>query len=327
MRTRRILLLSAPLLGLLAWPVAAQSSKVWRVGILASGSPASSGHLYNAFVQGLQERGYVEGRNVLIERRFANGDIDRLPALASELVQAKVDVIFAPNTVAVQSAKQVAGDLPIIFVSVDDPVGSGFVESLAHPGRNITGFATIQNEISAKRLQILKEAFPKTTRVAVFVTPKEPISSVQLSEVQRGAKLMGMEVFPVEVQQRKDFEPALAALRKSRAQAIYSLETSVNFANRNMLIELAAKAKLPAVFPTTDYVRSGGLMTYSGVSGEALFKRASYYVDKILKGAKPADLPVEQSSVFALTINMNTARAQGIKIAEPVLLRADQLIE
>ena len=327
MKSRRTLLLCAPWLGLLALPVIAQTPKLWRVGILASGSTASSGHLYDAFAQGLLELGYVDGRNIVFERRFANGDISRLPALASELMKAKVDVIFAPNTVAVQSAKQVAGTLPIIFVSVDDPVGSGFVESLAHPGRNITGFATIQNEISAKRLQILKEAFPKTSRVAVFVTPSDSISNVQLSEVRRGAKLLGLEVFPVEVQSRKDVASALAALRNSRAQAIYSLETSVNFANRNLLIELAAKAKLPTIFPTADYVRSGGLMTYSGVSGEALFKHASYYVDKILKGAKPADLPVEQTSVFALTINMNTAKAQGIKISEPLLLRADQLIQ
>jgi putative ABC transport system substrate-binding protein len=305
----------------------AQSSKVSRVGILASGSPTSSGHLYEAFVKGLQEFGYVEGRNIVIERRFANGDISRLPALAAELVQAKVEVIFAPNTVAVQSAKEATSIIPIVFASADDPVGSGFVVSLARPGRNITGFASMQTELSAKRLQILKEAFPKISRVAIFISSKEPISSVQLEEVTRAAKLLGLEIFTIEVGQSKDVEPALATLRKRKADAMYPLETSINFTNRNLLIEIASKAKMPAIFPTTDYVRSGGLMTYSGINGEVLFKKASSYVDKILKGAKPADLPVERSSVFALTINMNTARNLGVKIAQPLMLRADQLIQ
>jgi putative tryptophan/tyrosine transport system substrate-binding protein len=286
MSTRRTLLRYAPWLGLLTLPAIAQTSKVWRVGILASGSPASSGHLYNAFVQGLQERGYDEARNVVIERRFANGNIGQLSALASELVQSKVDVILASNSIAVQSAKLVAGDTPIVFCSVDDPVGSGFVVSLAHPGRTITGIANMQNELSAKRLQILKEAFPKTSRVAIFVTSREPISNVQLDEVLRAAKLLNIKTFPLEVTQGQDIDSSLASLRNLHVDSIYTLETSVNFANRSFLIEIAARAKLPAIFPTPDYVRSGGLMTYSGLSGEALFKRAAYYVDKILKGAK-----------------------------------------
>jgi putative ABC transport system substrate-binding protein len=242
-------------------------------------------------------------------------------------VQAKVDVIFAPNTVSVQSVKQLTNEIPIVFASADDPVGSGFVESLARPGRNITGFASMQTELSAKRLQILKEAFPKIARVAIFISSKEPISSVQLEEVTRAAKVLGLEIFSVEVGHANEVEPALANLRKRKADAMYPLETSVNFSNRNLLIEIASKAKLPAIFPTTDYVRSGGLMTYSGINGEVLFKKASNYVDKILKGAKPADLPVEQSSVFALTINTNTAKKLGIKMSEPLLLRADQLIQ
>jgi putative ABC transport system substrate-binding protein len=328
MKTRRSFLIALSWFCVLAsLDASAQAGKVWRVGILASGSIASSGHLYNAFVEGLGDHGYVEGRNVLIERRFANGELQRLPALAAELVQARVDVILAPNTVAVQSARQAASEIPIVFVSVDDPVGSGFVASLARPGGNITGFATLQTEISAKRMQILKEAFPGISRVAVFVTPQEPISHVQFDEVLRAAKLLGINAFPLEARRGGDPDAILANLRRRRADAIYSLETSVNFANRRLLIDLAARAKLPAMFPTTDYVRSGGLMTYSGISGEALFKRAAYYVDKILKGAKPADLPVEQSSVFALTINLSTAKGLSTKIAEPVLLRADRLIE
>jgi putative ABC transport system substrate-binding protein len=327
MSTRRSLLLAAPMLGVLVGPVSAQTGKVWTIGILASGSPALSGHLYQAFVQGLQERGYVDGRNIVIVWRYANGDFSRLKSLASELVQANVDVIFAPNSIAVQNAKQVAGSIPIVFCTVDDPVGSGFVESLARPGRNITGFATVQNEISAKRLQILKEAFPNTLRIAVFVSSSEPISNSQLVEVRRGAKLLGMEVFPIELQDHKGFDAVLAQLKRTRAQAIFTLATSLGFTNRDMLIELAAKTKLPAMYPTTEYL-AGGLMTYgTKLVGEALFKKASLYVEKILKGAKPGELPVEQPTEFSLVINMKTAKALNIKIADSVLQRADRLFE
>lgn len=306
---------------------AQQKGKVWHVGILASGSSASAGHLYDAFTQGLRELGYVEGKNISIERRFAEGNVDRLPALAAELVQAKVDVIFAPNSVAVQAAKRVAGAIPIVFASVDDPVASDFVVSLARPGRNITGLSNIQHELSAKRLQLLKETFPKISRVAVFISPSEPISAVQFAEVRRAAQVLGMEILSIEVRNRDDFDQALAQLRKGHADSMFSLDTGINFHNRRLLVELAARGRLPAIFPAGDFVESGGLLSYATISGEAQFRRAASYVDKILRGAKPADLPVQQPTKFELVINMKTAKALGIKFPNAILVRATKVIE
>jgi putative ABC transport system substrate-binding protein len=329
MKSRRKLIIAAGVVAL-ATPlgICAQSQgKVWRIGVLASGGQESAGHLYDAFTQGLRDLGYVEGRNIVIERRFAEGRADRLPALAAELVQAKVDVIFAPNTVAVQAAKQVAGEIPIVFASVDDPVGSDFVVSLAKPGRNITGLSSIQNELSAKRLQLLKDAFPKISRVAVFISPHESISAVQLAEVQRAAQVLGLAIFSVELRGREDFAHALASVRKGRADSMYALESGVNFYNRKLLVELAAQARLPAVYPTKDYMESGGLMSYGTKSGEALFRRAATYVDKILKGARPGELPVEQPTEFVLSVNKKTAKTLGLKVPNSILLQATNIIE
>jgi len=300
--------------------------QLYRVGILSSSNPASVGQLIDAFTQRLGELGDVEGKNISIERRFAEGDLDRLPALAADLMQRKVDVIFAPNTVAVQAAKQVAGSIPIVFASVDDPVGSGFVASLGRPGGNITGISAIQNELSAKRVQLLKETFPKLSRLVVLTSSSESVSNFQVAEIETAAGVLGMEVLAIEVRRREDFEPALAQMRTWRADSIYPVSSAENFYNRGLLAEFAAQARLPAIFSAEPYAYAGGLMSYSPLS-KALFQDAATYVDKILKGAKPVELPVEQPTRFQLVINLKTAKALGIEIPQSILLRADEVIE
>ena len=330
-RRRLVLALGA---GALASPLAsfAQQQKVYRVGMVTSDDPATSGHLAGAFTQGLRELGYIEGKNILIDRRFAEGNLDRLPALAANLVQQKVEVMFAPDGESARAAKQATGTIPIVFASVSDPIGSGFVASLPRPGGNITGISNFAQELSAKRLELLKEAFPKISRAAVFVS-SESIAAVQFAEVQRAAKALGMEVLSVKAQLRDDIEQGFAQLRtwhaelrKWRANSMYFLETTNNYYNRWLLAEFAAKMRLPAIFGSKDYVKAGGLMSY-GVSYESNYRRAATYVDKILKGAKPGDIPVEQPTRFELVINMKTAKALGIKIPNSILLRADTVIE
>ena len=326
MKRRKLLIaLGAGALAASLASFAQQQQKVYRVGILGTGTAASFSSYYEAFSQGLGELGYVEGKNISIERRFADGNPDRLPALAAELVQQKVDVIFASNTSSVQAARQVTGTIPIVFAVVGNPIGAGFVASLARPGGNITGASGIQWELSAKRLQILKEAFPNVSRVAVVVS-SEPVVATQFAEVQRAAKILGMEVMSIEVRRRDDFEQGFTLLRKWRADSIYVAESPTNAFNSKLLAEFAAKIRLPAAYASKQYVEAGGLMSY-GANYEALYRRAATYVDKILKGAKPADLPVELPTKFELVINMKTAKALGIKIPDAIRLRADEVIE
>ena len=326
--TRRAFLiaLGASALAPLASIAQQQSGKIRRIGILSNSRRQSVNDLYEVFAQRLRELGNVEGDNLVIERRFSDGNSDRLPALAAELVQLKVEVIFAANTIAVQAAKPIVGAIPIVFATVDDPVGSGFVASLARPGGTITGLSIIQNELSAKRLQLLKEAFPTISRVAVFVSPGEPVSTGQFSEVQRAAKALGLETLAVSIRNRGDFELVSAMLRKWRYDSTYVLDTGENYNNRKLLIEFAARGRLPAIFPGANQANDGGLIAYSPKIADQ-FRGAAKFVDKILKGAKPGDLPIEQPTKFELVINMKTAKALGITIPPSILVRADRVIE
>ena len=324
MKTRRQLLVALGA-GALAAPfqsLAQQQQKVRRVGSLNSGAP---NELTEAFTLAHRELGYVEGKNVLIERRFAEGRLDRLPALAADLRERTVEVIVSGGTPASQAAKEAAGKIPIVFVNASDPVGMGFVASLARPGGNITGISNIGHELTAKRLQLLKEAFPKSSRVAVFVT-SDPIVASHAPEIQRAVKALAIEVLSVELLRPDGFEQALALLSKWRADSMYFLETADHFVNRKLLAEFAAKIRLPAIYPARQYAEAGGLMSY-GANYEANFRRAAIFVDKILKGAKPADLPVELPTRFELVINMKTAKALGITISKELLFRADRVIE
>jgi len=332
MNTRRKMFIALAA-GALAVPFTAlgqQKQRVYRVGILSSGSLSSGsqtfiGHLIEAFLQGLRELGYVEGTNVLIERRFAEGHLDRLPALAADLVQQKVDVIFVAGSFPAQPAKQATRTIPIVFSNVHDPVGMGLVASLARPGGNMTGTSNIASELSAKRLELLKEAYPNISRVAVIV-PSDAFAAVQFAEVQGAAKVLRIEALSVEVRDRDDFERAATLLRQWRADSIFVVQSPTNLYKRKLLAEFAAKMRLPSVGGAREFADAGHILSY-GANLELLYQQAATYVDKILKGAKPSELPVEQPTKFELVINMKAAKALGLTIPHSVLLRADKVIE
>jgi putative ABC transport system substrate-binding protein len=324
MTTRRQLLsfLGAGALACLLTTVA-RAQKVHRVGILSSA--AKSAPRLQAFFQELRGLGYVEGQNVAIVGRYSEGKLELLPEFAAELATERVDIIFASSTNAVQAARQATASIPIVFSVVSDPVGSGFVTSLGRPGGNITGITSINRELAAKRLQILKEMFPKTSRVAALITD-EPQVAPQLNQVQQAANLLGMNILTTQVLSRDDFESAYKLLRGWRADSIYVVDSARNSSNSKLIAEFAAQIRLPAIYAESDYARAGGLVTY-GANFDELYRRAAHYVDRILKGAKPAELPVEQPTKFELVINMKTAKALRIAIPQSVLVRADRVIE
>jgi putative ABC transport system substrate-binding protein len=324
MNNRRKLLIAvgAGALGISLTTIA-QTPKVHRIGILNSGPKFTPN--VQAFTEELHRLGYIEGQNASIIIRFADGHLDRLPALAAELVAEKADIIFATGTTTVQAARHATASIPIVFSNVSDPVGSGFVASLARPGGTITGAASINRELAAKRLQILKEVFPKTSRVAVLITDELQVAP-QLEQVQQAAKLLGINVLTTQVLSRDDFEKAQKRLRTWRADSIYVVESSKNAVNRVLLAEFAAQIRLPAIYAQSQYADVGGFVSY-GANYEELSRRAAYYVDKILKGAKPADLPVEQPMRFELVINGKTAKALGLKIPQSLLIMADKVIQ
>jgi putative ABC transport system substrate-binding protein len=308
--------------------LAQQQSKIRRVGVLLGGTAAASRYQYDAFVQGLNELGYAEGKNVLIETRWADGKIDRFPALAGELLERKVDVLFAPSGVAAQAAQESSTTTPIVFALAPDPVGQRFGKSLSHPGGNMTGMTSTHGELSAKRVELLIETFPKTKRVAVlfFVAPSAAGVLEQLAETERAAKRLGVALATEESSRPDDFTRAFASMRKQRPDALIVIENPMFFANRARLAELAAELRVPAIYNVAEYVDSGGLMSY-GASYADLIRRAATHVVKILNGAKPGDLPIEQPTRFELVLNLKTAKALGIKIPDSILVRADRVIE
>ena len=322
-RKRKLLaVLVAGALGISLTTVA-QGQKVHRVGVLAVAGKAAP--RLQAFFEELRRLGYVEGRDVAIVGRFAAGKLELLPEYAAELAAENVDVIFAPSTNAVQAARQATTSIPIVFSVVSDPVGSGFVISLGRPGGNITGITSINRELAAKRLQILKEMFPKTSRVAVLISD-EPQVGPQLDQVQQAAKRLGIDVLTAQVLGRDDFEHGQKLLRSWRANSIYVVDSAGNSTNGKLITEFAAQIRLPAIYAESDYADAGGLVSY-GANYEELYRRAAQYIDRILKGAKPAELPVEQPTKFELVINMKAAKALGITIPQSILVRVDRVIE
>jgi putative ABC transport system substrate-binding protein len=317
--------------GLLAAPLAAEAqpaAKVPRIGYLA-GNLAASPHLPEAFRQGLRDLGYVEGRNVVIEYRSAEDKLERLPALAAELVALKVDVIVAPNTPTALAAKQATRTLPIVFTFVGDPVGSGLVTSLARPGGNVTGLSLLFPELVGKCLELLKQAVPRVSRVAFLWQPgalDERTEKDRLKRAEVAARALGVRLQFVEARGPEDFDRAFSDMTRARAEALTALGGAMLFNERRRLVALAAKHRLPAVFPFREFVDVGGLMAY-GPDLADLSRRAATYVDKILKGAKPGDLPVEQPTKFELVINVKTAKALGLTIPQSVLGRADEVIQ
>ncbi len=322
--------LSTLTLALLAAPLAAdaqQAGKVHRIGYLSGSSSTAQRDLIEAFRQGLRELGWVEGQNIVIDYRFAEGRFDRLPDLAAELVRLKVDIIVAGPTSPAVAAKNATATIPIVMINVGDPVGTGLIASLACPGGNVTGLTfSVGMEVVGKPLELLKETVPKVRRVAILSNPANPAHALAIREVKVAARSLGVELQLLEARGPEEFDGAFAAMAKERVGALLVLADSVVFLHRTRLAELAAKSRLPAAYGFRENVEAGGLMSY-GIDMRDNARRAATYVDKILKGAKPADLPVEQPTRFELVINLKTAKALGLTIPQSVLIRADEVIQ
>jgi len=319
------LLLIVAVLFVAAIAEAQQPAKIPRIGFLITSSPSAIAPRLDAFRQSLRELGYVEGKSIVIERRHAEGKSDHLPALAAELVRLKVDVIVTSGPTATRPAKEATSTIPIVMTFDDDPVGSGFVASLARPGRNVTGLSTLSPEISGKQLELLKEIVPRLARVAVIGTSSREGTAQSLKELQPAADAFGVRVQYLDIQDPKDIESIFRAASKGRADAILVLQSPVFNSHRAQIADLALKSRLPATYPRREFVEDGGLMSY-GVSIFDLDRRAAIYVDKILKGAKPAELPVEQPTKFEFVINLKAAKQIGLTIPPNVLARADRVI-
>jgi putative tryptophan/tyrosine transport system substrate-binding protein len=310
-------LLAAPLAG------AQPAGKAPKVAYLS----ASSASQVEAFRQGLRELGYVEGRNILIEYRWADGRFDRLPALAAELVRLGANVIVAANTPAALAAKNATRTIPIILVTSGDPVGSGLVASLARPGGNVTGLSLMPTlAIAGKQLELLKEAFPTLTHVAVLANPANPPTAGLLKEVELAARSLGLRLRVVQVRESKEFGDAFDTMKRERVAALMVIADPLVSVNRDRIVAFAATNRLPAIYPYRTFVDAGGLMSY-GADVADLTRRAATYVDRILKGAKPAELPIEQPTKFELVVNLKTARAIGLTIPQSLMLRADRVLE
>ncbi len=314
------------LVGCVGMAEAQQAKKVPRIGFLSATSPATLSARIEAFRQGLRELGYVEGKNIVIEYRWAEGKTERLPDLAAELVRLKVDVIVSGGPAATRPAKEATVTIPIVMAFDNDPVSSGFVASLARPGGNITGSSTLYPEISGKQLELLKEIVPRLSRVAVLENSTNPGNAQALKETELAARAFGVQLQYLDVLGPKDIETVFRAASKGRADAVLALTNPILNEHRKALADLAIKNRLPGMYQASEYVEAGGLMTY-GVSLTDLYRRGATYVDKILKGAKPADLPVEQPIKFELIINLKTAKQIGLTIPPNVLARADKVIK
>jgi len=321
-----VLILCAMLFALYGSVDAQQPTKIPRIGFLGAPPRSAISERIEAFGQGLRELGYVEGKNIGIEWRYAEGKLDRLPALAAELVRLKTDVIVTAGPQVTRRAKEATVTIPIVMGFDNDPVGSGFVASLARPGGNITGLSSLAPEISGKQLELLKEIVPKLSRVAVFGDSNEPGNAQALKELELAAGAFKVQLQYLDVLNLKDIENSFQSASKQRAGAVLLLPGPVMPAHRTEVVNLAAKNRLPAMHFRLDFVEAGGLMTYN-VNYNDLFRRAATYVDKILKGAKLADLPVEQPKKFEFIINLKAAKALGLTIPPTLLATADETIE
>jgi putative ABC transport system substrate-binding protein len=326
---RRIVvcLLTTALLSTVPSVEAQQPGKIPRIGILFPSTDATTTHLLEAFKQGLRELGYVERQNVLLEPRYGEAKAEQLPVLAAELVRLKVDVIVAVTNSVIEAVKQATQTIPIVTPNSSDPVGSGFAASLARPGGNITGLTAFSSELNGKRLELLKEVVPRVSRVALLLNPTVPGSALDLKETGLAARSLGLRIQSLEVRDASDIDSAFKAMTKERADALTMFPGHPGlFVNRKKIVELAAKNRLPAMYSLSEFVDAGGLMFY-GPDRLVGYRRAAYYVDKILKGSKPGELPIEQPTKFELVINLKTAKQIGVTIPPNVLARADRVIK
>ena len=302
---------------------AQQPSKVLRIGYITLSSLAANSARRDAFLEGLHKLGYIEGQNVIIEYRYADSRADRLPELAAELVRLKVDIIVAGGTQVNLVAKKATSTIPIVMLNSDDPLGSGLVESLARPGGNVTGLSTISQELSGKRLELFKESFPKIRRIAIiWYSGSEPT----FRETQAAARDLGFKIQAVQVRAPEDLDNAFAAIAKEHPEGLFPATSAFMSANRKKIIAFAAKNRLPAMYSNVEYVDDGGLMSYAANILD-LHRRAAVYVDKIAKGAKPTDLPVEQPMKFEFVVNLQAAKQIGLTIPPNLLVRADRVIK
>jgi putative ABC transport system substrate-binding protein len=305
---------------------AQQPKKVFRIGYLTPGTLSSTAARTEAFRQGLRDLGYVDGKNIVIESRYADGKFDRLPALVAELLRLKVEVVVTGGSASTRAAQETTSTIPIVMTQDPDPIGSGFVASLARPGGNITGLSNLVSDLSGKRLELLKEIIPRISRVAVFGNSTTLGNAQQLRETELASSALGLKTQYLDVVDPKDIETAFRAASKERADAVLVLAGSVFNSYRKQIADRAMKNRLPTIYINPTYVEDGGLMSY-GASITDLYRRAATYVDKILKGAKPADLPVEQPTKFELVINLKTAKQVGVTIPPNMLARADRVIK
>jgi putative ABC transport system substrate-binding protein len=310
--------------GLTSVADAQQPAAPRRVGVILVGwTPADK--VAQAFRNGLRDAGYVEGRDLILEWRTANGDYRRVPSLVSDLVQHRVDVIVADSTPATRAAKQATSTIPIVMSTVGDPLGSGFVASLAHPGGNVTGLSLIMSDLATKRLQLLKELLPELRRVAVVWDPTVTWHKAAVDELMAVGRSLSIEIKAFRITRREDFGPAFSTVRQAHAEALYILENAFYVAERATLLKMAFQDRLPVIYGEKAVAQDGALMSY-GANFEDMWRRSAAYVDKILKGAQPADLPIEQPRELLLVINLRTAKTLGITIPESILLRADEVI-
>ena len=331
MNTRRKLLiaLGASALTVPLASFAQQQGKVWRVGFLGQRSRSTASNpnpIYDTFLQRMRELGYVEGKNLVVEWRFADGNNERLPGLAAELVQLNVDVIVAAGSSSTRAAQKATATIPIVMGNSGDPVGSRLVASLARPGGNITGLTSLSDDLAVKHFEMLRSMVPKLSRMAVLLNPTSLSHAQVLKSIQAAAQKTGVKIQPVQVQNPQEIESAFSTMVRQNAGAAIVVNDGWFTQQNRLLAELAVKNRLPSITLRREYVEAGGLMSY-GPSFTDLYRRAATYVDKILKGAKPGDLPVEQPTRFELVVNLKTAKALGLAIPASVLARADQVIE
>jgi len=305
---------------------AQQPGKIPRIGLISGLSRSSSQFQVEGFRQGLRDRGYVEDKNIVIDYRYGEGREDLLRDLAGDLVRLKVDIIVTGSTVAALAAKQLSSTMPIVLAGTGDPIATGLVASLARPGGNVTGLSAISPELSTKQLELAREIIPKVARVAVLFDPRNPVNIPALKEIEHAALAFRIEVLLLEVRGPEDYETAFTAAARGRAHVLVVRREPLNQTYQTRIVSLAGRSKLPTIYPLRQYVEIGGLMSY-GVDSPDLNRRAATYVDKILKGAKPADLPVEQPTKFEFIINLKTAKQIGLTVPPAVLARADKVIK
>jgi ABC-type uncharacterized transport system substrate-binding protein len=321
------ILVVAMLLAVGAIAEAQQPTKVSRIGYVSgTGDPQTPGPRVEAFRRGLRDLGYIEGKNILVEYRYVEGKLDRVPSLVAELVQLKVDVLAIQNLAAIRAAKQATKTIPIVMVTTQDPVTSGIVDSLARPGGNITGLTTLARDLSGKRLELLTDVVPGISRVGVLWAADNQSAALGFKEYEAAAHALKIQLQSLEVRgPNPDLEGAFQPAAKARENALITVRDTLLLRYSKQIADLAIKNRLPSMFETSEYVEAGGLVSYSASDSES-FRRAAYYVDRILKGAKPADLPVEQPTKFELVINLKTAKQIGLTIPPNVLARADKVI-